>query len=470
MTSGAGATHDDETARVLSILRRHGTQTTSFQVLEPGYRYWFDDDDACVAYTETGRAWVVAGEPVAARERLRSVTERFVAAAAARGAEVRFFGVGEDFAALTGLHSVHIGEEPRWDPRSWDATLRGSRSLREQLRRARAKGVRARVVAPAELAPGAPLRIRAEALISRWLDARRMSEMQFMVLVHPFDFPDERRYVVAEQGDALVGFVAAVPIYARDGWFVEDLLRHPDAPNGTAELLVDTMMRQLDAEGSRLVSLGLAPLAGEVGMALRWTRSYTASLYNFGGVRAFKEKLRPERWEPVHLAFPKGRFGWRALRDVLTAFAPGGLLRFGLNTLVHERTLATGMLALLLVPWTLLLAWVPTEPWFPSPQVQWAWVAFDLVLIVLLFSLVRRWRARLATALAVLISVDAVLTCLQVLLHNVAATPFGWRWAFIALGVTGPLLAATFFWATRIVAVRAKRPLASPPAPPRTGP
>ena len=78
-----------------------------------------------------------------------------------------------------------------------------------------------------------------------------MSEMKFMVLVHPFSYPEERRYVVAELEGEIVGFAAAVPVYARDGWFVEDVLRDPDAPNGTAESLIDTAMRQFAAEGSR---------------------------------------------------------------------------------------------------------------------------------------------------------------------------------------------------------------------------
>lgn len=39
--------------RVLELLRQFGHNTTSFQVLEPGLAYWFDGDDACVAYADT---------------------------------------------------------------------------------------------------------------------------------------------------------------------------------------------------------------------------------------------------------------------------------------------------------------------------------------------------------------------------------------------------------------------------------
>ncbi|HZJ62690.1 MAG TPA: phosphatidylglycerol lysyltransferase domain-containing protein, partial [Kofleriaceae bacterium] len=79
---------DDDRVRVLALLKRHGWNATSFQILEPGFRYFFDGDDACVGYVDTGRAWVAAGSPVAPPERFAEISDRFVAAAAAAGRRV----------------------------------------------------------------------------------------------------------------------------------------------------------------------------------------------------------------------------------------------------------------------------------------------------------------------------------------------------------------------------------------------
>lgn len=452
--------------RVLALLKRHSRHTTSFQILEPGYQYWFDGDDTVIAYADTGRAWVAAGVPVASRRKLAAVTRRFIAAAEARGRKVRFFGVDRAFADTTGLHRTHIGEEPFWDPTAWDQVLRNSKSLREQLRRARAKGVELRRVTAEEIEDeDGPTRRGIEALIARWLASHALSEMKFMVLVHPFSHPQERRYVVAERDGQTIGFAAAVPIYGLEGWFVEDIIRDPNAPNGTAESLVDAMMRTLAAEGSRTATLGLAPLAGEVNTVLRLTRDYTAALYNFGGVRAFKEKLRPDRWEPVYLAYPHDHLGLWAMRDVLAAFAPGGLVSFALNTVVHQRSLATFLLGALLVPWTLAIALAPEGIWFPSHAVQMAWVGFDLMLIVLLAVLVQRWRPWLANLLFLLTSLDAALTLVQFASWNATRTHGLGPWLLVLAGLLGPALASAFFWATRRVAVRSKLPVARmPPA------
>ncbi|MCP5060570.1 MAG: DUF2156 domain-containing protein [bacterium] len=440
--------------RVLALLKLHSRHTTSFQILEPGYRYWFDGDDACVAYADTGRAWVAAGVPVAPERRLAAVTRRFIEAAEAHGRKARFFGVDEAFAATTGLQRTHIGEEPYWDPSAWDRVLASSKNLREQLRRARAKGIALRPVAANEISDlQSPTRTGIDVLIARWIASHALSEMKFMVLVHPFSHPEERRYVVAERDGVVIGFAAAVPVYGLEGWFVEDVIRDPDAPNGTAESLVDAMMRLLAAEGSRTATLGLAPLAGEVNTALRLTRNYTAALYNFGGVRAFKEKLRPARWEPVYLAYPHDHLGLWAIRDVLSAFAPGGLLRFGLNTLIHERGLATFGLCALLTPWTIAIALAPEGIWFPSRAVQLGWVGFDVVLIALLATLVQRWRPWLANFLFLLTTLDAGLTLLQFLTWNLTRTHGLGSWLLVVAGVLGPLIASAFFLATRRVAM-----------------
>ena len=440
---------------ILSLLRQHGREATCFQILEPGLEYWFLGERAVIAYADVGGAWVTVGEPVCAEEDLVEVVSAFQRKARERGKRLRFFHVGEAFAEQAGLRSTHIGEQPIWNPQAWEHTVAHHRSLREQLKRAQKKGVSTRLVPASELAdPQSATRRGCEVLIARWLSARRMGEMKFMVLVHPFELPEERRFALAEQDGKLVGLAVAIPVYARGGWFIEDLLRDPDAPNGTPELLVDALFRAFASEGSRYATLGLAPLSGEVGRMLTLTRDTTNRLYNFTGVRAFKEKLKPERWDPVHLAFPVGELGVLALRDVLAAFAPGGLVPFAVNTLVHQRRLATLALATLLVPWTMALAIAHSERWFPSRGIHIAWVAFDVLLIGLMFSLVRRWRSKVAGLVVALTTVDALLTTLQTLLWNVWTTRGVFEWVLVILGCTGPLLAAAFFWATRLVSVR----------------
>jgi phosphatidylglycerol lysyltransferase len=115
-----------------------------------------------------------------------------------------------------------------------------------------------------------------------------------------------------------------------------------------------------------MVTLGLAPLAGQVVPALRLARSAGSVLFDFEGLRAFKARLRPTRWRPIHLVYPPGQGAVRTLLDVLEAFARSHLLKFGLRTLLRGPTVVVRLLALLLVPWTLLLAFA--EGWHSRPS------------------------------------------------------------------------------------------------------
>jgi phosphatidylglycerol lysyltransferase len=434
-------------ARVLELLRAHGWNATSFQVLEEGFAYWFDADaDACVAYVDTGRAWVVAGAPIAAMPDMRGVAERFANAARAARRRVAFFAVEERFLAETGAPSFRVGEQPTWDPARWDDTLRATKSLREQLRRARAKGVTVRAVdADAMSDRRSPERRAAEAIIDRWLASRGMAPMGFLVDVQPFSFSHERRYVLAEQDGRAVAFLAAVPVYARGGWLLEDLLRDPRAPNGTAELVVDFAMRELAREGAGYVTMGLAPLAGSVNGALRAARAWTRALYDFEGVHAFKAKLRPHGWEPIFLAYPEHGSSHVALFDSLAAFARGSFARFGLETLLHGPAIVVRVLAGMLVPWTVLLAVAPSR-FFPARWVQLSWCAFDVALAIALFALAARWRERLARALAAVITVDAVVTWLEAIAFD-APRAHAWdEWLAIAAACAAPAIAAIILW------------------------
>lgn len=439
---------DDEAARVLALIRRHGWNATSFQVLEPGYRYWFSDaDEACVAYVDTGRTWVAAGAPIAAEDQLAAVTAAFTEAAAKARRKVVFFGVEDRFVAKTGLPAFKIGEQPTWDPARWDIGIRASRSLREQLRRARAKGVVVRAVRPDELAEGTPMRAAVDVLVRRWLASRAMAPMGFLVDIEPYRFAEERRYWAAEHEGRLVGFVAAVPIFARGAggaWLVEDMLRAPEAPNGMNELLIDTAMRAFADEGVGFVTLGMVPLAG-VEKWLARVRDATRVLYDFGGLDAFKSKLRPTARDPVLLAHAPGMRQIFALQAVLTAFARGSILRFGVATVARGGPYALGVLAALLVPWTIMLT-IASPRWFPSSAVQGAWVAFDVLLAASLFALARRWRRELGLTVALAVSCDVVLTLVQAI---------GWNWPrrehasdaiIVAIACLAPALGAVVVW------------------------
>ena len=187
-------------------------------------------------------------------------------------------------------------------------------------------------------------------------------------------------------------------------------------------------------------------------LPLRIARAIGAGFYNFEGLRAFKAKLQPARWDRIFVSFPAEISSVRAMVDVLAAFARGGLLRFGVRTLLRGPAVVVSLLAMLLVPWTALLAMVSSNRWFPHPVVKWAWVGFDALLAAGLFSLRARWRDRLARVIVFAIGLDALLTTVEGAWWNLPrATGAS---VDVALAVAAAAPAVAFFVVARAVARR----------------
>ena len=158
----------------------------------------------------------------------------------------------------------------------------------------------------------------------------------------------------------------------------------------------------------------------------------------------------PQSGAPIYPAYPRARFGDRAVYDALAAFARGGLLRFGLETLLRRPAVLIQALALILIPWTFLMAAAPSARWFPSPIVKWGRVAFDAALAPALMSLARRWRRGLDTLLASLVSADAAVTLVQVLGWNQRHGPRDRLSVAVCIASVGaPTLAALLLWMGR---------------------
>ena len=253
---------------------------------------------------------------------------------------------------------------------------------------------------------------------------------------------------MATRGANYVGFAAVIPVFGRGGWFIENLIRSRDAPNGTIELLVDATMRDAAASGSDFVTLGLVPLAGAVTSWLRAARKYGSVFFNFSGLEAFKAKFRPKEWCPIYLTYPHEQSGILAIYDSLVAFANGGLIRFGLQTMLWGPNIVLNTLAILLVPWTLLIA-LADGRWFPSPIVKWAWVVFDIGICIALVSMRTRRRRILASLVTSLIAIDAFTTIAEALSFNVPRIRRWPEYLAILIAIAAPSFATVILWNVR---------------------
>jgi phosphatidylglycerol lysyltransferase len=175
-------------------------------------------------------------------------------------------------------------------------------------------------------------------LCMHWLNSRRTAiTFGWLIALDPFLHSEYKKYFTARVNGKLVGFLAASPIPARKGWYLEDVLRQPDAPQGTATLLVVEALSKLKAEGAALATLGTSPLTtdgpddvqGEhrvVARALEIAGRGLGGFYNFEGLRRFKGKFVPSWWESEYALVQRGvTVPPRVGHAIVRALVPGGL-------------------------------------------------------------------------------------------------------------------------------------------------
>ncbi len=359
-------------------------------------------------YLDAGRSWIAVGSPLVDVALRATAARRFSDAARRQRRRPVFFGV-DDLRPFDGFRRLTLGRQSVLHLDSWTKALQRPHKLREQLRRARAKGVTARVVAPAELSPGTPLRMAVDQLCADWLDTRSIEPMRFLLTIEPFHAPEEHLYVLAERAGVVIEFLSAVPIYEGGGWLLEDVFRSRAAPNGTTELIIDTAIRAV-ARDDHWITPGLTPLSGRVSWWLRAARIVTRPLYDFDGLRRFRERLHPARWDDVSLVWDRGPAPLVIL-DVLQGFAGGCLVRFAWRSLTQHPNGPPWAVGVPLVGWTILLAACAVAGQAPlfgfSTLALTRWVAFDLALIWALFSVSRKPRVGRLLWVALAAGLDA---------------------------------------------------------------
>lgn len=317
--------------RVSNVLARHGkTGLAHFHLLDDKNWVFSPDGEAFVGYAVTGTTAVALGEPVGERDSALAAARAFLDLCDRNGWTPVFHQAtptGADLLAGLGLKRLKIGEEAIIDVQEWSPEGRAYKSLRSALRRCERAGYRVSDL-PHPVADDDLARLRE--VSDAWLDDGGHRERTFTL--GRFD-PEYLRttpvVVVVDEDDTIQAFANVLPSYqSADGSF--DLMRRrPGSANGVMDFLFVALIDRFKRDGKQGMNLGLAPLAG-VGASskddgagstptvadrvLRLIYERGDRFFNYGGLRAFKDKWQP-RWEPRYLvyasdaALPKAALG-----------------------------------------------------------------------------------------------------------------------------------------------------------------
>jgi len=321
---------DDELYDVQSIARGFPLTYAHMALLGDKSMIWNATGTGFAMYAIQGRTWVMLHDPVAPSEDVPGLLRAFVDRVDDYDGVPVAYEIRPDYLqhySRLGLTHVKIGEEAVVSLSDFSLDGRMRKGLRTSIHRLEREGLRFRVLDPSEV------NCRMEELrrvSDEWLTRKAVAEKGFSLGFFDEDYLRRCPVAVLERNVRIEAFTNLLAGRPGDELSLDLARFRLSAPPSTMEGLFAHVMLWGRDRGYSRFNLGMAPLAGVVpvhgpvvwGVLAKYVYEHGAELYNFQGIRAFKEKFSPA-WEPRYLAYPGGFALPRALADVSALIAGG---------------------------------------------------------------------------------------------------------------------------------------------------
>lgn len=305
---------DPDFQRVRAILRSaEWAQPDSNLALLGDKRFLFSPTgESFLMFGVRGRSWIAMDGPVGRADERMELLWRFRELADAHACRPALYGIGpEDLpdAVELGFSIQKVGEAAAVPLDSFSLAGRRREVLRRNWRKAGEGGASFEVI-PAEAVT--PLIPELRAISDEWLAHHSGGEKSFslggFIPRYVAEFPMALVWV----GGRIVAFATLWPTATRKS-FSMDLMRYGEgAPKNVMDFLFVELLEWGREQGYEAFDFGAAPLAGLEDRPLAPIMSRVGRLlfergeeiYNFRGVRRYKDKYDP-LWQPRYVAAPQ---------------------------------------------------------------------------------------------------------------------------------------------------------------------
>jgi len=308
----AGET-DPDFGRVRAILgSAEAAEPASNLALRGDKRFLFSDSGkSFLMFGVRGRSWIALGAPVGRRSEELDLLWRFRELADAHAARPGVYGVGPeslpDLVEL-GFSIQKVGETAAVPLESFSVEGRRLGNIRRSWRRTGEEGGCFEVIPAGEAGAFMPDLKRVS---DQWLSHHSGGEKTFSLGGFEPHYVAEFPLAIVRAEGRIVAFASLWTTGAGTA-FSTDLMRYSDdAPKNVMDFLFVELMRWGQEQGYQAFEFGMAPLAGLEERRLAPIMSRVGRLlfergeeiYNFRGVRRFKDKYDPV-WQPRYIAAP----------------------------------------------------------------------------------------------------------------------------------------------------------------------
>jgi phosphatidylglycerol lysyltransferase len=308
---------------ITEIVRQSPSTTANLALLGDKRFVLSADTNAFIMYAVSGETWVSMGDPVGPAEQWPELIWQFQHQARRYADRAVFYEIGHEHLHLyldVGLSLLKLGEEARVPLDDFSLEGSGRKELRHIRRKLARRGCTFEILPAAEV-PGVVSSLKT--VSDAWLAQKNTHEKGFSLGFFDPQYLQKTAAAVVRIDQRIVAFGNVWQSGGHQEVTLDLMRQLPDAPNGTMEYLFIELMLWGKAQGFHWFNLGMAPLRG---MQTRdsapmwhkvssWVARHGEHLYNFEGLRRYKEKFDPV-WRPKFLACPGGLALPRILADI----------------------------------------------------------------------------------------------------------------------------------------------------------
>lgn len=321
------ATRESDDSTIIADKVCRWGSSSSVVLLDPSCKVFrVPHIDGIIGYRHDFGCAVVFGEPLCSNEDKPYLVHAFQNYCKDNFRNVIYTAVSGEFAKWAmkdfGSALMEVGKELVIDPHCNPAVGGKARALRNKLSFSKRQGV----VVQEYLLDDEKLEKAIEEAGASWLAARSGPQI-YLANVFLFKDPAGKRWFYARHNDKIVGVLLLNKLEAHQGWVLNLLMATPEAPNGTSELLVMSVIEALRKEDCSYLSCGVTP-AAEIGEMLgfsplsvwvaRTAFKTIKKIFHLDGRRKYLQKFQPAG-EPSYLLFSSSRIGPREILSVMRA-------------------------------------------------------------------------------------------------------------------------------------------------------
>lgn len=315
------ALEDHELDLLKSWIHQWGSSFSEAVLEGPCHIYKTNDIEGFIGYLPVCRCAVVYGDPICSNEEVEKLATAFHHFCEERKLSIVYISVSESFAKWAVTHTckvlMEIGEEVILDPLCNPSEGPGGRRLRYKINHA----LNAGLIVEEYTEKNVELEKAIQGVCDSWLKSRQGPQIH-LGEVDFFKHRTGKRWLyVRNQDGHVIGAALLSRIEMKKGWLLKYLIHVPNAPRGTSELLMISLLKILNEEGCRYLTYGMI-----VSENLKETRGLNTfslfiakllfkiakKIFNLSERKTYWQKFLPDT-EPRYLLFSKNGIGIREL-------------------------------------------------------------------------------------------------------------------------------------------------------------